>query len=308
MGDWLPSGFPSASPAHAGQWGRGEGQWQPGGHWGLCAGRKAVSTINNLFLDATQEGVVMATGGLPPGWPASCPSELPPPHAAPLPLPGTSRSLRVSGAFLLSGAHDSCSSSVPTPVWPQEGDPGPSLSPFPPPRGHLTGSPAARPPACVPGLGVRTACLSLDISRHVARAVLSRAVSEASVPGPSAPAGQLGRAFPCLRPRGSRPGLCPRGPSVLVPSPGLGGRAAARSVQPTGRFSLRSVRSAPGTARGTREVEGAPGSGGWRAGPCAVPAARWLCGSQSCPETSQLVAVSRTQLGALLPRFTGRHS
>lgn len=31
------------------------------GHWGLWAGRKAVSAINNLFLGAMQEGVVMAT-------------------------------------------------------------------------------------------------------------------------------------------------------------------------------------------------------------------------------------------------------
>lgn len=44
---------------------------------GATGGGKAVSVINNLFLDTMQEGIVMATGGSVSGWPDSCLSELP---------------------------------------------------------------------------------------------------------------------------------------------------------------------------------------------------------------------------------------
>lgn len=59
------------------RWRRGDEWRQPGGHWGLWAGGKAVSAINNLFLGATQEGVVMATScaGLTVAS-LSCPSPL----------------------------------------------------------------------------------------------------------------------------------------------------------------------------------------------------------------------------------------
>lgn len=142
------------------RWRRGEKWWQQRGHWGLRGGGKAVSTINNLFLDATQEGVVMATGGLVGLTVASqsclpsLGSSLPPPRFS-----CVSRELfcglEAACAWddtivsaLGIGTLGSRQRSFPSPVWPRTDDEGRSLTPL---KG-LPRFPATRPLAPVQAL------------------------------------------------------------------------------------------------------------------------------------------------------------